>query len=70
MFGSINTVVVPLVGTWIETNFGVSPTLLHLVVPLVGTWIETTAIGISNDEARVVPLVGTWIETCGSRTWI
>ena len=36
--------VVPLVGTWIETTISPQIIVYHVfVVPLVGTWIETTS---------------------------
>ena len=34
-------IVVPLVGTWIETEYADEIALYREVVPLVGTWIET-----------------------------
>ena len=33
--------VVPYIGTWIETNLGLSDEILKGVVPYIGTWIET-----------------------------
>ena len=40
-----NCCVVPLVGTWIETEENADPgQILRRVVPLVGTWIETQNI--------------------------
>ena len=57
-------VVVPLVGTWIETDRLAHFNPYTSVVPLVGTWIETGEdCRQGSDPARVVPLVGTWIET-------
>ena len=38
--------VVPLVGTWIETEAFCIADMILSVVPLVGTWIET---GVSAD---------------------
>ena len=55
--------VVPLVGTWIETNFNYRPGSSPQVVPLVGTWIETHQNRKLSIFQIVVPLVGTWIET-------
>ena len=55
--------VVPLVGTWIETQRRLLQALHILVVPLVGTWIETIRSVSVTTSSGVVPLVGTWIET-------
>ena len=56
-------IVVPLAGTWIETNETVIKFFSVFVVPLAGTWIETTAAAGAIGAAAVVPLAGTWIET-------
>ena len=58
--------VVPYIGTWIET----APLFITLtynpVVPYIGTWIETPG-GIAKKLLRsVVPYIGTWIETIGA----
>ena len=34
-------VVVPYIGTWIETSVNHAHYLSYLVVPYIGTWIET-----------------------------
>ena len=62
--------VVPLAGTWIETQKGQSLARLSLVVPLAGTWIETHIDKDKLPDIVVVPLAGTWIETISSTTWI
>ena len=36
------SVVVPYIGTWIETGGTSSPESTEKVVPYIGTWIETT----------------------------
>ena len=56
-------IVVPLVGTWIETATLRSASSSVIVVPLVGTWIETAITSYARNFTIVVPLVGTWIET-------
>ena len=56
--------VVPYIGTWIETfGFETVEDANH-VVPYIGTWIETvnTSTGVLGFPA-VVPYIGTWIET-------
>ena len=55
--------VVPLVGTWIETDTLSEDKKFVYVVPLVGTWIETEGRITGAFKKIVVPLVGTWIET-------
>ena len=55
--------VVPLVGTWIETTQTFKEEYYGRVVPLVGTWIETPKNIFHFCWLPVVPLVGTWIET-------
>ena len=55
--------VVPYIGTWIET-IGKTVTLhVASVVPYIGTWIETTLFRKSRKATSVVPYIGTWIET-------
>ena len=56
-------VVVPLAGTWIETDFLCGFLEIFRVVPLAGTWIETHCVRFALHVAHVVPLAGTWIET-------
>ena len=41
-------IVVPLVGTWIETKSQLIRIGRRKVVPLVGTWIETAQISLTN----------------------
>ena len=56
-------IVVPYIGTWIETTARVICIWMPRVVPYIGTWIETPkkwSIGLSD---IVVPYIGTWIET-------
>ena len=55
--------VVPYIGTWIETV--TENTLLTLpgVVPYIGTWIETYVGSLGSQAGLVVPYIGTWIET-------
>ena len=56
-------VVVPLAGTWIETEKALAEKAKDTVVPLAGTWIETHENAIITSGGVVVPLAGTWIET-------
>ena len=56
-------IVVPYIGTWIETFVSKKRTNNNNVVPYIGTWIETLN-GKERDETKqVVPYIGTWIET-------
>ena len=55
--------VVPLAGTWIETDTIQQTYCLTSVVPLAGTWIETLMEQLRLQGKTVVPLAGTWIET-------
>ena len=56
--------VVPYIGTWIETTPGSPSIEVGSVVPYIGTWIETWHIVyLVFGEAVVVPYIGTWIET-------
>ena len=41
MMEKVDTSVVPLAGTWIETGGNTSGREHYIVVPLAGTWIET-----------------------------
>ena len=56
--------VVPYIGTWIETaeNAGYGARLKQ-VVPYIGTWIETLGKMGEKVVLSVVPYIGTWIET-------
>ena len=58
-------VVVPYIGTWIETETKDITINSESVVPYIGTWIETfqklQARHYPQDD--VVPYIGTWIET-------
>ena len=56
-------IVVPYIGTWIETHMQTSDSLQNLVVPYIGTWIETLNFKQEEGEGIVVPYIGTWIET-------
>ena len=53
---SFNDIVVPLVGTWIETASKRLARFLNDVVPLVGTWIETGSTGNRSVRIRSFPL--------------
>ena len=55
--------VVPYIGTWIETDTYKEIALLLPVVPYIGTWIETFDQWDEHKEQMVVPYIGTWIET-------
>ena len=55
--------VVPYIGTWIETLIPGVGGFLGGVVPYIGTWIETNLDIIWGTYDKVVPYIGTWIET-------
>ena len=55
--------VVPYIGTWIETIRLGMTTYEYRVVPYIGTWIETPNPLNRLIETSVVPYIGTWIET-------
>ena len=55
--------VVPYIGTWIETGWVARPSHVRTVVPYIGTWIETPDFIYLKFEFWVVPYIGTWIET-------
>ncbi len=59
--------VVPYIGTWIETLYKSRSKVRYLVVPYIGTWIETRHLLRSTERAIVVPYIGTWIETVKDR---
>ena len=56
-------IVVPYIGTWIETGIGANKRQKRAVVPYIGTWIETTTRLKGFFRDIVVPYIGTWIET-------
>ena len=47
--------VVPLVGTWIETQVWIVVSQACRVVPLVGTWIETVNIAFADASSVSFP---------------
>ena len=55
--------VVPYIGTWIETERAPSELKALPVVPYIGTWIETLRATLGLFKSFVVPYIGTWIET-------
>ena len=55
--------VVPYIGTWIETSIFTAGKEESHVVPYIGTWIETIRPSVKRYEQEVVPYIGTWIET-------
>ena len=55
--------VVPYIGTWIETIEDKFKDEEKVVVPYIGTWIETTIQDFIDIWQKVVPYIGTWIET-------
>ena len=58
------SIVVPYIGTWIETEINDINEHVNLVVPYIGTWIETPQRYYRPENAfEVVPYIGTWIET-------
>ena len=59
----INALVVPYMGTWIETDFVNTLVTFVSVVPYMGTWIETPEKAQEVIDSRGVPYMGTWIET-------
>ena len=56
-------IVVPYIGTWIETDAFKTAAQMVNVVPYIGTWIETEINDINEHVNLVVPYIGTWIET-------
>ena len=60
-------IVVPYIGTWIETAEYIEGFCGRKVVPYIGTWIETTTCDAVWVEVEVVPYIGTWIETADNR---
>ena len=56
-------IVVPYIGTWIETKVSLSEAEAKAVVPYIGTWIETQVASDWLPAPGVVPYIGTWIET-------
>ena len=61
-------VVVPYIGTWIETAYIRARKDEILVVPYIGTWIETKRGTTTREIGNVVPYIGTWIETVTEKT--
>ena len=57
------TIVVPYIGTWIETTRKPGMSVEGKVVPYIGTWIETIVNMSVALILSVVPYIGTWIET-------
>ena len=55
--------VVPYIGTWIETDNSLNDGIEIYVVPYIGTWIETVFDLLLLHLVVVVPYIGTWIET-------
>ena len=55
--------VVPYIGTWIETTMKKKHLIRKSVVPYIGTWIETRLFADHLRITLVVPYIGTWIET-------
>ena len=55
--------VVPYIGTWIETEEHRHQCRSQVVVPYIGTWIETSTNSETLSADEVVPYIGTWIET-------
>ena len=55
--------VVPYIGTWIETRYCRMGKEYRPVVPYIGTWIETKDNVYNKTAVTVVPYIGTWIET-------
>ena len=63
VYVTLTSLVVPYIGTWIETEQRELPYMTEGVVPYIGTWIETPIYEISMSLPKVVPYIGTWIET-------
>ena len=63
VYVTLTSLVVPYIGTWIETENAQSIILRVYVVPYIGTWIETVFSINSIGQLTVVPYIGTWIET-------
>ena len=60
---TVVALVVPYIGTWIETDRLKVIRNLRAVVPYIGTWIETDRLKVIRNLRAVVPYIGTWIET-------
>ena len=43
--------VVPYIGTWIETSVVIQRLYVFLVVPYIGTWIETALSGLVDAKS-------------------
>ena len=63
MYNLCCILVVPYIGTWIETRITCRLLWLLGVVPYIGTWIETRPAIRQSCSYSVVPYIGTWIET-------
>ena len=53
--------VVPYIGTWIETRSKRLLLSIAVVVPYIGTWIETVDNRYACPSESVVPYIGTCI---------
>ena len=60
--------VVPYIGTWIETLISIAKGNVEKVVPYIGTWIETFEGLEDSSKPSVIPYIGTWIKT--SKTYL
>ncbi len=61
-------VVVPYIGTWVETHAEGYGPQGECVVPYIGTWIETFEGLEDSSKPSVIPYIGTWIKT--SKTYL
>ena len=59
---SVQCIVAPFVGAWIEIykSYGIPPS--HRVAPFVGAWIEMHHSDSRLQRRQVAPFVGAWIE--------
>ena len=56
VYVTLTSLVVPYIGTWIETVFSINSIGQLTVVPYIGTWIETSdnAIKMSGLESYLI----------------
>ena len=60
---TIEIIVAPYVGAWIETDLYCMTAKTRYVAPYVGAWIETKMLYDVALDFTVAPYVGAWIET-------
>ena len=66
---SVQLIVTPHVGVWIETAWVAAAHNRARVTPHVGVWIETQGDDGAAPATPVTPHVGVWIETLSMSRW-